>query len=165
MQLGSGPEQGTQGVVARGVAADGHVNPQHAEGLQQARGAQSARVHGLKAEIGDATHHHRLARRIVAGHEHHGRRNVTGRVRHHLEPDLVEGLEHRGTRRERRHMFGARAVETDRQLQTGCTHPQRVRHVDHQAAGEITRGGQRVADGVEGYGEHDRIGPLHRSRH
>jgi hypothetical protein len=68
-----------------------------------------------------------------------------------LEPDLVERLEHRRARRQRCHMLGGRTVETDRQLEAGGTQAQRVGHVDQQAAGEITRGRQHVAHGVEGY--------------
>jgi len=62
-------------------------------------------------------------------------------------------------------MLGGRAVETDRQLQAGHTHAQRVGYVDQQPAGKITRGRQHVAHGVERCRAHDRVGPMDRLRY
>jgi antitoxin ParD1/3/4 len=61
------PGKQGKGVVAAGVAVERHVDPQHREGLQQARGAQSAGIHRVKPEIGDEARHHGLVPRVVAG--------------------------------------------------------------------------------------------------
>ena len=91
----SAPREIGKGVVAAGLAVEGHVNPQHAIRLQQPRDALPTGVDRMKAEIADEAYYDGLAPRVVAGHEHHRCGGIPGCIRHDLEPDLVQYLEHR----------------------------------------------------------------------